>query len=325
VNYNAGGYLKRCLKALWQQDYRDFVAVVVDNGSTDGSTNGLTETFSGLLLITLEKNLGFAAANNLVAMRVTTLWIATLNSDAVPRKDWLSSMMGAAERYPYVDMFGSTLINDQDRARLDGTGDVYSWVGIFWRGNHGYPVSKIPEEGEVFSPCAAAAFYRTEAFQSVGGFDEKFFCYCEDVDLAFRIRLQGGLCIQARNAIVYHYGSLVLGPKSDFAVYHGFRNRLWTFVKNVPSPLFQVTLGPHLLATFILLVKEAASGRGKPAIAGMRDGLRMVFGQVLESRRRIQRSRRASVKTIAEAMTWSPLKMMRRGHDIKAKRTTRPC
>lgn len=317
VNYNSGDYLARCLEALSRQDYSDFVTVVVDNGSGDGSLQGCRKTPANSFIVALYENVGFAAANNVVGMCVQTPWIATLNPDAVPCPDWLSKMMAATKRYHKVTMFGCTLIYDHERVRLDGTGDCYSSLGIMWRGNDCHPISDLPAEGEVFAPCAAAALYRTDVFKSVGGFDETFFCYCEDVDIAFRMRLVGNTCVQVKDAVAYHYGSWTAGRESDFSVYHGFRNRFWTFTKNMPSPLYQILLGPHLFVTFGLLLKEAAMGRGPAAWAGMRDGFRKLFGPVAHARRSIQRTRRVSVMTIARAMTWSPIKMIRRAHDVR--------
>jgi N-acetylglucosaminyl-diphospho-decaprenol L-rhamnosyltransferase len=81
-----------------------------------------------------------------------------------------------------------------DPGRLDGAGDNYLAVGVPWRGGHGHDVSTIYKmaDGEVFFACAAAALYRTEVFKAAGGFGEDYFCYVEDVDLEFRLRLFGG-------------------------------------------------------------------------------------------------------------------------------------
>ena len=79
--------------------------------------------------------------------------------------------------------------------------------------------------------------YRTDWFDRVGGFDEAFFCYIEDVDLGFRVRLLGGRCLQVNNAVVHHVGSATAGTDTEFTIYHGMRNRFWTAVKNSPGYL----------------------------------------------------------------------------------------
>ncbi|MFN3398776.1 MAG: glycosyltransferase family 2 protein [Ferrovibrio sp.] len=94
----------------------------------------------------------------------------------------------------------------------------------------------LPPEGEAFGPCAAAALFRADAFRAAGGFDESLFCYMEDVDLAFRLRFAGERAMQIPAARVRHVGGGSVGG-SEFAVYHGARNSVWCFVKNIPAAL----------------------------------------------------------------------------------------
>jgi len=322
VNYNSGPHLRRALQCLSGQNNRGFFTVIVDNGSTDDSLACCENLDENFIVLELGTNPGFAAANNLVAFSVSTPWIATLNPDAFPAPDWLQQMLDATQRYPGTAMFGATLVDDTNPEVLDGAGDVYSCFGIMWRGHHGQPLSDAPGEGTVFSPCAAAAFYRTDVFKSAGGFDESFFCYCEDLDLAFRLRLLGHTCVQVRDAIANHVGSVTSGRKSVFTTYHGFRNRLWTFLKNMPAPLFQLLLLPHIAVTACLVLREAASGRSKAACEGILHGTR-ALRTVFRSRRGIQAGRKASWVSIAKAMCWSPLKMLRRAHDVRPSKTRR--
>ena len=95
------------------------------------------------------------------------------------------------------------MLRAHDPHRVDGTGDCYHVSGLVWRRDRGIlAASAHNESGEIFSPCAAAALYRREAFLEIGGFDEDFFCYLEDVDLGFRLRLQGHRCRYVANATV---------------------------------------------------------------------------------------------------------------------------
>jgi GT2 family glycosyltransferase len=83
---------------------------------------------------------------------------------------------------------------------------------------------------------------------AVGGFDERYFCYVEDVDLGFRLRRLGRTCWYVPDAVAWHIGSATAGVGSAFAVYHGHRNVTWTFVKNMPGPLFWRYAPSHLAA-----------------------------------------------------------------------------
>jgi GT2 family glycosyltransferase len=103
--------------------------------------------------------------------------------------------------------------------------------------------------------------YRRSALIELGGFDEDYFCYVEDVDLGFRLRLAGHQCLYIPSSIVHHVGSGSTGGKnSDFAVYHGHRNLVWTYVKDMPGFLFWLFLIPSLfLIPLIFTLLKATS------------------------------------------------------------------
>lgn len=316
VNYRSGRGLQRCLEALRRQSVADFEAVIVDNASRDGSLEAALPDDPRFSALRLKLNYGFAGANNRGAASASSPWLATLNPDAFPEPDWLEALLRAARRYPDAAMFGSAQLSARDPMVFDGTGDAYSALGVAWRTNHGRPVREAAPEGETFGPCAAAALYRTDAFRRAGGFDERFFCYYEDVDLAFRLRLMGARCIQVPNAVVHHVGSSVDEGNTDFILYHLFRNQLWTFVKNMPGPLFWLLLPGHLLLQVLLLIRAAQHGVLGPASRGLLDGLRGL-GPILRERRKIQSARTVSWIHIAKALTWSPGKLLSRRHDVR--------
>jgi len=309
VSYNSAAYVNRCLAALLTQTERRFEAVVVDNASRDVDAIRLPDDprFS---LIRLSENTGFAAANNTGARGAVTPWIVTLNPDAFAEPGWLGALFDAAEAHPDVAMFGSTQISADDPTRLDGAGDRYAGFGLFWRGGIGRPAVPPFADGETFSPCAAAAMYRRDVFERVGGFDEAFFCYGEDVDLGFRIRLLGGRCRQVGAAVVHHVGSGITKEYGDFSLFHTVRNGLWILVKNMPFPLIAASGPLYLLATAYLLLFR---WRGAPART-VRRGLRAALsglGDVLRRRRVVQASRRVSQRALVAAMTWNPLPVRR--------------
>ena len=316
VNYNAGLHLARCLKALAAQTMTDFEVIVVDNASTDDSLVDAVPDDPRFGVIRQSGNTGFAAGNNTGAQGCAAEWIATLNPDAFAATDWLERLLAAAARHPGAAMFGSTQIDAMDPDRLDGSGDAYFAAGIAWRGNHGRAVRDLPAEGTVFSPCAAAALYRRTAFEAADGFDESFFCYFEDVDLAFRLRLAGEHCVQVPDAIVQHVGAATSGKRSEFVRYHSARNRPWLFVKNMPGTLFWALLPAHVLLQGALLACAAMRGQGGPAWRGLRDSFRGL-GPVLSRRRQIQARRHAMSREIAATLTWSPFKLLRRSHDVR--------
>ena len=160
----------------------------------------------------------------------------------------------------------------------------------------------------MFAPCAAAALYAREAFASAGGFDESFFCYLEDVDLGFRLRLRGERCIQVRRAEVLHFGAVSANPDSDFFLFHTQRNRLWVLLKNVPSPLVWLTLALQIVA-LPLTVLRRPPGKRRAALKGVMAGLRGV-PMAWRQRRKVQSERVVSSLNIAKMLVWDPRKAL---------------
>ena len=316
VNYNAGRRLQKCLDHLAAQSFKDFETIIIDNGSTDGSLKSISEHPLSPILIEAGKNLGFAAGNNQAVQRATGEWLAFLNPDAYADERWLSSLMTAVQRYPQTDAFGSKQIDANDPSRADGLGDICHALGLVYRGGFGASPTQVMQDGECFSPCAAAALYRREVFQALGGFDERFFCYGEDVDLGFRLRLNGGRSIQVANAVVAHEGSGVTGRYSDFSVYHGNRNRIWLYYKNLPVLLLWVLTPIHLFINLAMLARAYSAGYGSAYWRGVRDGYRGL-GDMRARRKETQNARKAPTLMIAQALTWSPIKMLRREIDLR--------
>ena len=302
VNRNAGGHLARTLAAVGEQTVAPRRVIVVDNASDDGSLDELEARFPFVELVRSEENLGFAAGNNL-ALRMCDdcELVALLNPDALPEPSWLEALLAAAAAYPGCAAFGSRLVLDGDRGTLDGAGDQYHVSGMAWRRDQGAPLTVERGRGESFSACAAAALYRRDALLAVDGFDEHFFCYYEDTDLAFRLRLAGHRCLYVPEAVAYHVGSATTGALSAFTIYHSTRNQLWTYVKNMPGPLLWLYLPQHLLVSLLTVLAYALGGQGRAALAGKRDGIRGL-PRVLAQRRRIQAARTASPVEVRRAM-----------------------
>lgn len=302
VNFNAGAMIERCLAALDRQTYRDFRVIVVDNASTDGSADGIAARHPDVVLVPAGANLGFAAGNNLGLRHAGDAdWILLLNPDAYAAPDCLERFVAAAVAGGF-DFFGCRMRLADAPELLDGTGDVYHTSGVAWRRDHGVGAATgAHEPGEIFAPCAAAALYRRADFEAVGGFDERYFCYFEDIDLAFRLRLRGLRCSYVPDAVVDHVSSGITGKRSDFATYHGHRNMVWTYVKDMPAVLFWLYLPLHLCANLIAIVACAARGQFRVVLRAKRDAL-LGLPRVLRERARVQAGARTGWRAIRAAM-----------------------
>ncbi|MEZ5939314.1 MAG: glycosyltransferase family 2 protein [Hyphomonadaceae bacterium] len=316
VNYNGGDYLRGCIASLAAQSFRDFEVILVDNASTDGSLERIAEAPPNLRIEPQTTNLGFAAANNLGARLGRGRWLALLNPDAEAAPDWLAELMRAVERRPDFRMAASLQIAMHDGNILDGAGDCYLGWGYAWRGGFGHPVSEAPGEGECFAPCGAAALYPREEFLAMGGFDERYFCYHEDVDIGFRLRLAGERCQFVPGAVVKHAGSGITGRASRFSVFHGVRNGVWTWVKNMPGGLLPLTVPLWMAGAGALLVRSLVVGQFRSTLSG----LFAAFGQlgaVLADRRRVQKKRTVPPGQIATSLVWNPFAYIGRSIQVR--------
>ena len=228
-------------------------------------------------------------------------YVCLLNPDAFAEPTWLEELLRAAEERREFSFFASRLVDAADPSRLDGTGDVLHVGGLAWRRDHGAPETNEPPAGEVFSPCAAAALYHRDAFRSIEGFDEDYFCYFEDTDLSFRLRLAGHRCLYVPTAVVHHLGSVTSGRESDFTLYHSFRNLNWTWAKNMPGSLVWRYLPQLLLVNLLLLAAFAVKRRPGVVLRAQRDALRGL-GAIRAKRREIQAARAVEPEAIRAVM-----------------------
>jgi GT2 family glycosyltransferase len=232
----------------------------------------------------------------------------------VPRPDWLERLLAAARANPGFSFFASRMLSAADPSRVDGAGDIFHVSGLFWRDGHGCRDSAAYlRPVEVFSPCAASALYRTRDVRAAGAFDEDFFCYAEDVDLGFRLRLYGHRCLYVPDAVVEHAGSAISGTGSDFSLYHGQRNLVWTYVKNMPGWLFWLYLPLHIALNLYSLALFTARGRWRPVWRAKRDAVRWLRRE-WGKRMAIQSRRIATPATLRNVMARGfPRKRCRNG------------
>ncbi len=303
VNWNSGSLLKKCITAIHRQTRAPAHITIIDNASGDESLAAIEEDYPDVHIEKLETNAGFAAANNVAARSVADCdWLAFVNPDAFLEREWLEKMLTAAARNPEYAFFGCRLVQSGSPDTLDGTGDVYHVSGLAWRRGYGNPVDTAPtKDQEIFAPCAAAALYRRDVFLAAGGFDEHFFCYFEDVDLGFRLRLAGQRCLYVAGASAQHVGSGTTGKSSDFSVYYGHRNLVWTFVKNMPGLWFWAYLPQHIILNIVSALVYSARGKAKVILRAKRDAI-LGLAWAWRARRQLQSQQRGEPAILRRVM-----------------------
>jgi len=289
-NWNTQRWLHGCLNGLRNQEYQDFQVILVDNGSTDNSVPFVKEHFPEVEVLTFSKNKGFATAVNAGINRSDCEYVVLLNVDTVPHPGWLLKLVEAIEQSPPgVGSLASKMISLDNPAVLDDAGNTFSWYGSARKRGKGEPVDAYFEMEEVFSACAGAALYRRSFLEDVGGFDEDFVSYLEDIDLGLRGQLLGYRCLYVPSAQVLHQWSGARIPRPKYVCY-STRNRLAVLLKNIPVPLLfrhMLTLLYGQFYFFLVYKKPYFSLKGYISFLAF-------LPRALRQRRAIQKRRKIS-------------------------------
>ena len=314
VNWNGRAYLEACLQTLRAQMFRDFEVIVVDNGSTDGSVELVKERFPEAALIPLPDNRGPCVANNAGIAQARGRYVAFLNNDVEADPGWLQALVDALEQNPKVGFCASKVVLARRPDLLDTAGDYLSFSGMPGKRGHLDRADK-PEYNrpqEIFAACAAAALYRREVLQDVGGFDEDLLVNFEDVDLSFRAQLRGHRGLYVPGALALHHLHGTLNPRDRKYVYLVHRNLECVYVKNMPLALLVRTFPLHVLEALVSFMLALGRGQGWAYLQGKGAAL-VLLPTWLRKRREVQRARTESVAALAGRLSrgWWRLKWER--------------
>jgi GT2 family glycosyltransferase len=220
-NWNGARWLPGCLAALARQQHPPDEVIIVDNGSTDGSLEYLHAEHPEVRVVEMGHNTGFARAANRGIELARTDLVALINTDVELAEDWVARMSAALRAEPAAGAVASKMLVLDDPTMVYDAGDILRRDGACeQRGRFMRDDGRFNTPGDVFGACAGAAVYRREAVLGVGGFDERYFAYLEDVDLALALRLDGWTCLY-EPAVSLHAGegsSRQLRGKHNFLV-----------------------------------------------------------------------------------------------------------
>ncbi|NCC43820.1 MAG: glycosyltransferase family 2 protein [Clostridia bacterium] len=266
ANWNGAKYLQIYLASLEDQTYKNFTLYLIDNGSTDDSLRIIQEFSERITirLIRLKENLGFARANNIgvsEAMKDDSKYIITFNNDLELENICLERIASAIEEpAETIGAYQVLMINHYERHLIDAAGLKFN---RFYDANQialKLDISLIPDlDVHIDGVCAGAAVYAKDALDAIRTeqdefFDEKYFAYYEDVDLALRLSRAGYLSKLIKDAIVYHVHSGTSGAGTSFKEYYLSRNNLIYRRKNMP----QAKYNKYKLRFFLQSLKNLA-------------------------------------------------------------------
>ena len=298
-NYNGRALLEEALPSLAAQTFKPSAIVIVDDCSDDDSVAYLRAHWPRVQVRALPAHLGVTAALNACLNAADTELVALFNNDMELDPECLAELVAELDRDPLIGSVTPKMLDFSDRSVLDGAGDLLSWrAGGRRRGHGDRDIGQYEQALEVFGPCGGAAVFRRTALQAVGGFDEAYYAYYEDIDWAFRAQLLGFRCRYVPRAILYHHGSATLGRGlTDFNGYHLWRNPIWLVAKCYPAGAI-VRHAPALIRGQAgNLFAALRVRRGRVWARAMRDALQGLPAAV-RKRRRLQRARTISLREL---------------------------
>jgi hypothetical protein len=272
--HNRADLLQRLLESAVGQTVAFREIVVVDNASADGAAE-VARAF-GCRVIAMGENAGFARAVNCGWRAAATEWVAILNSDVELDRRWLERLSACAEKAGFAT---GTILSWADHGIVDGTYDLVSRAACAWRAGHGAPVGDLlPDAFPIAIPIsitpATACLYRRDVLERLGGFDELYGSYLEDVDLGLRCVNEGFVGIYVPGAIASHHGSATFGRWDPRVVRLTSRNQLRLVSRHYDAALFRSCFRAILAGQLLWGLLALRHGHPLAWLAGKWDGLR---------------------------------------------------
>ena len=244
LNYNTSDYLKKFLPGLMAScEGLDARVIVADNASKDGSAQMLQEEFPQVPLIRLEENYGFTGGYNRALAQLEAEYYLLINSDIEVPEGWLQPLVAWMDSHPDCGACGPKLL---DYARRDTFEYAGAAGGLLDR--YGYPfcrgriLQKVEKDhGQYDTPAnvlwvsGACLLVRAGVWKALGGLDDRFFCHMEEIDLCWRMQLQGWKVTLVPESFVYHIGGGTLPNESPCKLRLNFRNNLLLLENNLPA------------------------------------------------------------------------------------------
>lgn len=276
-NYNGEKFLKTFFSSLNQDSEFIGEVIIIDNGSSDGSKEYIKNNSFNFPVKIIEnsENLGFAPAVNQGIIESKHEYIFSLNNDTEVKKGSIKALLDLISSNEDIFSVQAKMLQYDNKDLIDDAGDEYNLLAWTKKVGENQKSEKFSEVCEIFSCCAGAAMYKKSLLLELGLFDDNFFAYMEDVDLAIRSRIHGYKNFICPDAIVYHIGSATSGSRyNEFKVKLAARNNVWVVYKNLPIPqkiLNFVFLFFGFLIKYVFFVKK---GFGSTYLEGIKEGLK---------------------------------------------------
>ena len=275
-NYNGEKFLKTFFNSLNQDSDYIGEVIIVDNGSTDKSKEFIKNNSFNFPVNLIEntQNLGFSPAVNQGIRAAKNEYIFSLNNDTEVKEGSIKALCDLISSSDDVFSVQAKMIQFDNKELIDDVGDEYNLLAWTKKIGENHSSDEYNEVLEIFSSCAGGAMYKKSLLEEIGMFDDNFFAYMEDVDLAIRSRINGYRNLLCPQAIVYHIGSATSGSRyNEFKVRLAARNNVWTVYKNFPIPLKVLNFIFLFFGFLIKYIFFIRKGFGSIYLSGLKEGL----------------------------------------------------
>uniref|UniRef100_B3ENW1 Glycosyl transferase family 2 n=1 Tax=Chlorobium phaeobacteroides (strain BS1) TaxID=331678 RepID=B3ENW1_CHLPB len=310
-HYRGIEMLERCLNSLAETSYPAMSICIVDNASGEKEAiSGLKGTFEALRVVSLPSNRGYAGGCNSALFSSTSTYVVFLNDDTVVDPSWLSCLVNAAEEDGGISALQPKILSlpaqRSGKKVFDyagGAGGLIDRLGYpYCYGRTGAHTEQdngqYDRAGDIFWASGVALFARRDCVTNLGGFDEDFFMHMEEIDLCWRMRLQGQRIVSVPSAVVYHEGGASLAEGSAEKIYLNHRNNMVMLLKNRSSAALFIVFPLRLLLECAAAVLYLSTGRQRIQRAisvfhALFDNLRCL-PDIFRKRRAVQAMRRVA-------------------------------
>ena len=291
LNWNGKHFLDECLRAMRRQTFRDFEAILVDNGSKDGSVDFVRKQYPEVTLLALPENRGFTGGNIAGYTKATGSLIVLLNNDTEAQPNWLEEIHRASLTYPNFGSFASKMMYFDQRNRVENCGFDLGVVGATVDlGRDELDGPAWTQARTVFGGSGGAVAYRRKMLEEIGFLDPDFFMIYEDADLSFRAQLRGYRCVYVPGAIVYHRLGATIRKTPSIRVFYSQRNIEFVYLKNMPLGLILKSAPQRLLYEVGAAIYFSTQGTGSAFFRAKIDVLKCL-PSILSKRSEIQKTR----------------------------------
>jgi hypothetical protein len=265
LNYNGKAHLDDCFNSIRKLSYPKsrYEVIMVDNASTDGSADYVEKNFPEVRVLRLEKNYGNAEGANKGFEAAKGDCLVILDNDTKVDKEWLTELVKTAMKDEKTGICGSKVMDFRDPNIIQFAGGYLDVLGSpFHRGAGERDSGQYDREEEIFYAMGCSLLIKRQVLNKLKYFfDPTYFAYYEETDLCWRIKYLGYKVVFSPKSVLWHKGGATASKMGNLMIFYMYRNKIWTYKKNLSPPLRQLILALVSVRMFFTILYRMAGGK----------------------------------------------------------------